>query len=253
MGNHTYGLVHDRHDSRDERFSTVINKLMITHLPPKVDLRNLCSPVRDQGDLGSCTGFATIVGFRECLLITSGKPFVGLSPLFEYYWERYKENTVNDDAGAQLRDGMKVLAKMGAAPEVEWPYDITKFKDAPSAQAVTDARGYAISAYHRVNTVMEAKQALAINHPVVIGIEVWESFESAAVAATGIVPLPNFSTEQMLGGHAVCIVGYDDAAHTFLVKNSWGTTWGMAGYFTLPYAYFNPKMGLVMDMWTGRA
>lgn len=253
MPQHNYGLIHDRQDRLDQPFSTVVNKLQITHLPPKVDLRAKCSPVRDQGDLGSCTGFATITGFRECLLIQSGKPLVELSPLFEYYWERVKEHTVDQDSGAQIRDAMKVLAKFGAAPETDWPYDITKFKDQPPQQAILDAKGYAISAYHRVHTVMEIKQALTIGHPVVIGIEVWDSFESDAVAKTGIVPLPNFSTEKLLGGHAVCVVGYDDAAHTVLVKNSWGTAWGMAGYFTLPYAFFNPQMRLVMDMWTGRA
>jgi C1A family cysteine protease len=253
MAQHKYGLVHDRHDERDLRFSAVANKLSIIHLPPKVDLRPKCSPVRDQGDLGSCTGFASIVGFRESLLVQSGQPFTSLSPLFEYYWERVKEHTVNDDSGAQIRDAMKVLAKFGAAPEADWPYDITKFKDAPPSQAVLDAKKFPIKAYHRVHNIIEIKQALAISHPVVIGIEVWDSFETDDVAKTGAVPIPNFNNETMQGGHAVCVVGYDDATHTFLVKNSWGTNWGMAGYFTLPYGYFSPNLNLVMDMWTGRA
>lgn len=247
-----YGLVHDRHDTRDERFSTVANKLQIVHLPPKVDLRPKCSPVRDQGSLGSCTGFAIVVGLRECLLVQSGL-FVELSPLFEYYWERVKERTVDQDAGAQLRDGMKVLAKFGAALEKDWPYDIAKFKDAPPPLAVIDAKRYPIKSYCRIHTVIEIKQSLVINHPVVIGIEVWDSFETDEVARTGAVPIPNFSKEQNQGGHAVCVVGYDDAAGVFIVKNSWGTNWGMAGYFTLPYEFFNPRLNLVMDKWTAQA
>lgn len=254
MALHRYGLTPDRHNPHpDPRFSDVANKLGLLTLPPFVDLRPLCSPVRDQGDLGSCTGFAIVTGFRECLEIVSKRPLVVLSPLFEYYYERLFEHTLNQDAGAQIRDGMHVLRKMGATPETDCPYDITKFTDAPSAQAVADAKPFAISAFHRINNRIEIKQALSINHPVVIGIEVWESFESDVVAQTGVVPIPNQSTEQNLGGHAVCVVGYNDAKQQFIVKNSWGTGWGDQGYFYLPYGYFNPNAGLVMDMWTGRA
>ena len=251
---HKYGLVHDRTDKRDIDFATVAGWFQfLRRLPPRVDLRPVCSPVRDQGDLGSCTGFAAITGFRECLLIQSGKPFVTLSPLFEYFWERYKEHTVLQDAGAQIRDAMKVLAKFGASPEADWPYDISKYTVMPPQQAVADAKNYPISGYHRVNTMLEAKQALSNKHPVVLGIEVWDSFESNTVAQTGLVPIPDFNSEGMQGGHAVCMVGYDDVQHHFIVKNSWGTSWGDKGYFYLPYGYFNPNLHLVLDMWTGRA
>lgn len=254
MAKHSYGLVHDRHNSSgDPRFSDVANKLGLLQLPPAIDLRQWCSPVRDQGQLGSCTGFAIVTGFREFIEIKQRGTLTVLSPLFEYYYERVFEHTVFQDAGAQIRDGMHVLRKMGATPETDWPYDITKYTDAPPAQALVDAKPYAISAFHRVSNRIELKQALSINHPVVIGIEVWDSFESDAVANTGIVPIPNFQTETNLGGHAVCVVGYNDAKQWFIVKNSWGQSWGDHGYFYLPYGYFNPGLGLVMDMWTGRA
>lgn len=249
---HRYGLVHDRHDDRDLRFSQVANKLGLVSLPPMVDLRPVCSPVRDQGDLGSCTGFAAI-GFRESLLLQTTKPFVGLSPLYIYYWERVREHTINNDAGATIRSAVKTLRKFGAAPEALWPYDISKFRDRPSPEAIAAAKDYTISAYHRVNNIIEMKQALAIKHPIIIGIEVWESFESDEVKKTGIVPIPDFRTEMMLGGHALCVVGYNDAKRVFLVKNSWGTDWGVDGYCTIPYNFFAPKFKLVMDMWTGRA
>lgn len=253
MPKHTYGLVHDRHDDRDLRFSSVANKLGLVSLPPKVDLRPVCSPVRDQGDLGSCTGFASAVGFREALLNDAKKPFVPLSPLYVYYWERQREKSINVDSGATIRSAMKVLAKFGAAPEALWPYDISKFRDRPSDISIVQGKQYAISKYHRVNNVIEMKQALSIHHPIVIGIEVWESFESDEVASTGIVPIPDEQKEAMLGGHAVCVVGYDDALRSFIIKNSWGTSWGQGGYCLIPYAYFNPNLKLVMDMWTGKA
>ena len=91
------------------------------------------------------------------------------------------------------------------------------------------------------------KTALAESLPVVIGIDVYESFESDEVAKTGIVPIPG-KKEQLLGGHAVCVVGYDDSKNWLIVRNSWGTSWGNKGYFYLPYKYHD----LLGDMWTGK-
>jgi len=222
MNRHAYGLLPDTHDQRDLRFSLVANDLGLLDLPRSVDLRPLCSPVRDQGALGSCTGQA-LIGFRECLL-TQAKQFTALSPLYIYYWERSLERSIQDDAGAQIRDGMRVLRKLGAAPEPDWPYDIAKFRDRPSQEATDDAAAYRIQHFHRINNAVEIKQALCL----------------------GAVP-----PKKYLGGHAVAVVGYNDDAARFLVRNSWGTGWAMAGYFTLPYAFFRPALGLVTDLWTG--
>ena len=82
------------------------------------------------------------------------------------------------------------------------------------------------------------------------GFTVYESFESQEVAKTGVVPMPA-PGEQVVGGHAVLAVGYDDSAQTFMVRNSWGTGWGQAGYFTMPYAYLTTR-GLSSDFWTIR-
>jgi C1A family cysteine protease len=92
------------------------------------------------------------------------------------------------------------------------------------------------------------KNVLAGNLPFVIGFTVYASFESSSVAATGIVPMPR-PREQILGGHAVLVCGYEDSKQLFIVRNSWGTRWGVNGYFYIPYAYFtNPS--LVSDLWT---
>jgi C1A family cysteine protease len=80
---------------------------------------------------------------------------------------------------------------------------------------------------------------------------VYASFESAAVAKSGVVNMPK-SGEQRIGGHAVMAVGYDDSKRTFLVRNSWGKKWGKKGYFTMPYSYLtSPK--LASDFWTVRS
>ena len=249
---HSYGLVPDIHDPRDRRFSLVANDLGVLELPLSVDLRPLCSPIRDQQALGSCTSFAIVSGFRECLLVQK-RQWAELSPLFLYYWERSLERTVDQDAGAMIRDGMRVLRKLGAPPEVDWPYAIPQFKQRPIQQAMDDAARYRIAHYHRIHNVIEIKQALVLNMPVVIGIAIFESFESTDVARTGAVPIPNQDVEAYLGGHAVLVVGYDDATKRFLVRNSWGTAFGMDGYFTLPYGFMRPHLRLVTDMWTGSA
>ena len=90
-----------------------------------------------------------------------------------------------DPTGAQPRDGMKVLTKIGVSPEADDPYNTAVFTNKPSAKAVTDAAGFKIAAYHRLKTLMDIQSALAGGSGVVMGFKVYESFESDSVAKTG--------------------------------------------------------------------
>jgi C1A family cysteine protease len=101
-----------------------------------------------------------------------------------------------------------------------------------------------------LNTLPQLKGCLASGSPVVFGFSVYESFESAAVAKTGTMPMPKPS-EKQLGGHAVLAVGYDDAQERVIIRNSWGTGWGKKGCFTMPYAYITDD-NLCDDFWTIR-
>jgi C1A family cysteine protease len=247
---HGYGYVQDAPDARDFAYTAV--RAPQAPLPPAIDLRHLCSPVRDQGALGSCTGFAIAVGMREFLENKAGVKFVKLSPLFIYYQERVIEGTVNEDAGAMPRDGMKVLAKMGCARESDWPYDISKFTKAPTKKAMTRAAKFKIASYHRLISLSDIQQCLAGGNGVVLGYKVFESFESPVVAKTGKMPMPK-ANEQLLGGHAVFAAGYKmdkkwPGGGYLIVKNSWSTGWGDKGYFYMPFAFVQPQ--LVMDAWT---
>jgi C1A family cysteine protease len=94
------------------------------------------------------------------------------------------------------------------------------------------------------------RACLADGFPFVFGFTVYESFESDTVAKSGVLNLPK-AKESAIGGHAVCAVGYDDAARRFIVRNSWGTDWGKRGYFTMPYAYLADR-NLSDDFWTVR-
>ena len=244
-----YNIVKDTPDLRDKIFVPSVIK-NVSQLPSSVDLRPLMSPIVNQGELGSCTANAIVSGLREYIeLRTNLATFVRLSRLFLYYEERVIEKTVNSDSGAQIRDGMSVLQKIGVCPELLDPYIINIFTNKPTVIDLQTAGKYKISNYYRVNTLNDLKLALAEGLPVVLGIMVYESFESDSVAKTGLVPMPNISQEQLLGGHAVCAVGYNDNKGYVVVRNSWGVEWGDKGYFYLPYSYIVPN--LTTDMWTG--
>jgi len=242
-----YGWIPDLPDQRDHLFSAVYGTA--PQLPPSVDLRSKSPPVEDQKKLGSCTANA-LVGALEFLELKDAVPFAALSRLFVYYNERVIENTVSSDSGAQLRDGIKTLAKQGVCPEKMWPYVISRFTEKPTKTCYANAAQHVILSYQRVQTLNDMKTCLSSGFPFVFGFTVYESFESAEVARTGIVPMPA-QHEKVLGGHAVVAVGYDDTTERVMVRNSWGSSWGQSGYFTMPYDYItNPK--LASDMWTIR-
>jgi C1A family cysteine protease len=242
-----YGWVPDLPDHRDTLYGVV--RGVLGTLPPSVDLRRLCSPVENQGDLGSCTGNA-LAGAVEFLEKRDGLPLVNVSRLFIYYNERAIEHSVGEDAGAMLRDGIKTLVKQGVCPEKKWPYVISRFAVRPSPSCYKEAADHQVTAYARLQTVDEMRACLADGYPFVFGFTVYETFESDGVARTGKVPMPK-PKEKVLGGHAVLAVGYDDAHKRFLVRNSWGSGWGMKGYFTMPYEYLGSR-GLSDDFWTIR-
>jgi C1A family cysteine protease len=224
---------------------------VVSALPPSADLRPDCPPVYDQGQLGSCTANAIGAALEFDQMKQKLSDVFVPSRLYIYYNERSLEGTVASDSGAQIRDGIKTVASDGACHEPLWPYDITKFADRPPTNCYDDgAKNKAVTYQRVVSNPSQLKGCLASGYPFVFGFTVYESFESEQVASTGHAPMPA-SGEKVLGGHAVMAVGYDDASQWFVVRNSWAATWGMGGYFTLPYAYLAQR-GLSSDFWTVR-
>ena len=244
--NYKYGWLPDLPDQRDHLYSCVSRPSSIVPQPSCIDLRPTCTPVEDQGQLGSCTANA-LAGALEFLENKDGLPAADLSRLFIYYNERDLEGTVDQDSGAMLRDGIKTLASLGICTESKWPYDIAKFTKKPTASCYKEALNHQITSYQRLSTLQDMKSCLSEGFPFVFGFTVYESFESAEVARTGVANLPK-KTEKALGGHAVVAVGYDDKTSRFIIRNSWGTGWGMQGYFTLPYEYLDNR-NLSDDFW----
>lgn len=231
-------------------------------LPAKMDLRANCSPVEDQGALGSCTANAA-VGVLEYFARAAFGRHEDLSRLFVYKVTREMMGWTGD-TGAFLRSAMGAIAAFGAPPEKHWPYDIAKFEDEPSAFAYAYAQAFKAATYYRLDppgtsaadTLQAVKTHLVNKLPSMFGFAVYSSYSSSG--ATGAFPYPE-AGERQVGGHAVMAVGYDDAKEVvhpttgkktrgaLLIKNSWGTGWGMAGYGWLPYDYL--LKGQAEDFW----
>lgn len=242
---HTFGWIPDLPDQRDYPFN-----LSLLTVPTVVDLRPNCSPVYDQGQLGSCTAQA-IAEAMWYDMKKEGKLLFNPSRLFIYYNERVMENTVNTDSGASIRDGIKTVNKQGVCDEILWPYDISMYRVPPAKDCYVTALLDTALSYQRVaRTMLQMQTCLASGLPFVVGISVYASFESGTVAHTGLVPIPS-KREQLLGGHAILIVGYDSAAGVFIFRNSWGATWGDKGYGYLPLSYLLDRT-LSSDFWVIR-
>ena len=247
--NARYGWLPDLPDQRDHLYAAPPE--ILSALPTSVDLRVECPAIYDQLQLGSCTANA-IAGAIEFDQIKEKLSNVFVpSRLFIYYNERVIEGTVSVDNGAQIRDGIKSVATTGYCPEADWPYDPTEFAAAPPQTAFTDASQHKVVAYQRLaRNINQMKGCLASGYPFVFGFSVYDSFETPEVAKSGHAPMPS-PGETLIGGHAVVAVGFEDSNSWFLARNSWGTDWGMSGYFTLPYTYLTQR-GLASDFWTIR-
>jgi C1A family cysteine protease len=241
-----FGWTPDIPDARDFLYSAP--EAVLTKLPKKVDLRGAKMPkIYDQGELGSCTANAIGAAFEFSQIKQGEKDFMP-SRLFIYYNERAMEGTIDTDAGAMIRDGMKSISKLGVCTEDTWPYDIPNFTQKPPGKAYTEAKKHQALVYRRVLGQLHQMQGcLAQGYPFVFGFSVYESFMSPEVAKTGEVPLPPRG-EQLIGGHAVLAVGYDDAIQSFIVRNSWGPKWGLKGYCLMPYGYLADSQ-LARDFW----
>jgi len=246
MSMRKYAWMPDVPDYRDHLFSLAVNTAA---LPDHVDQIGTGVGIDDQGQLGSCTGNSSTAAVE---IVTKQPP---LSRLMAYYDGRAIEGTTNQDSGCQIRDVVKGLTTQGVCLETTWPYNIAKFKSKPPAKAYTEGKKIIpmISSYQRVTTLAQVKTALAAGLPVIFGFSVPDYFESQDVATNGWVRLPT-QTDKMIGGHAVVFVGYDDrttaSPKPFMwVRNSWGASWGLKGYFKMDQGWVSDPRQLVDDMW----
>lgn len=219
--------------------------------PDRVNMKKWMPPVLNQGDLGSCTANAWSSAFQYTLIKQKAAHIFRPSRLQIYYDEREIQGTVNSDSGAQIRDGAKSINKKGVCPEWMWPYDENQFDVKPRVACYEEAKKHQSVSYWSVaQTQRDLEACLAAGYPLVFGFTVYESFESNETAGSGVVTMPHAS-EEIVGGHAVMLVGYDKVKRVWICRNSWGTGWGDNGYFYMPYEYLiNGE--LADDFWTLR-
>lgn len=249
---HLHGWRKDRPDHRDLKYTIEAPEAAMPRGPisPHSDLRQFCSPINDQGELGSCTANSSTEGM-EFLYRKLGKPVVMLSRLFDYYATRVwvEQTSPSDDSGAQIRDVMKALAKYGVCLETTWPYEVAMFSTEPPANAKAEALNHQILKYYKATTLDSIRMCLSGGYPLVGGFSVPENMESDECAKTGIINFPS-PTEQIVGGHAVLFVGHDDSKKLLMFQNSWGEGWGDKGFGYLPYQFVTEQMA--DDFWTIR-
>ncbi|HEX9916169.1 MAG TPA: C1 family peptidase [candidate division Zixibacteria bacterium] len=233
-----FGCIKDKFDDRDYLMRAY---LPVVKRPKKVDYTQKMSPIRDQGEEGTCVGFAVASGMKEYQESLDYEKLVELSPRFVYS-EAKKIDGVPGLEGTTIRASMQVLEKIGVCQEKLWPYSPHQ-KDKPKVGAKANAQNFRIITYARILNLNELRMALLSKGPCVLGIEV---FKGMLKTKTGIVPLPR-KNETGLGGHAITACGYDDEKGLVKVKNSWSEKWGDKGYGYLPYAYIERYM---MDAWS---
>lgn len=217
----------------------------VSSLPPRVDLRPGCSPIEDQGQVGSCTANA-IVGAVEFKRWKQGRQ-EDLSRLFVYFNARKMSGSESEDCGARIAHGMAAFLAHGAPPESAWPYDPARVNTMPDQAAYDSATANTEIEYARIGDIEHIKGALARQQPVVFSISLpMRCFEEAG--SSGVVPTPSESelgpVLTLHGMHAMLLVGYDTDQNIFHVRNSWGTDWGDQGYCRLSIDTFRRAMAV---------
>jgi C1A family cysteine protease len=239
-----YGTRPGIRDINDPEYDLRTNKW-----PDKFSLTQYMPPPYDQGNLGSCTANAVAGAVEYLFHVQPGQIDFMPSRLFIYYNERELEGTTEVDAGASIRDGVRAMEYKGVCSESIWPYITNRFNVKPSEESYKTAiKHKEIGCLALPQKISHFFDCLSIaRRPIMIGIAVYESFESPEVAATGIVPMPRLR-EKLLGGHAVLLTGFDQSTREFVGRNSWGAEWGMGGYFRIPFNYVMSNH-LAFDFW----
>ena len=225
-----------------------------TALPASCDLSKWCSPIEDQGSLGSCTANAG-VGLMEYYEMRAFGRHLNASRLFIYKTTRNLLGWTGD-TGAWLRTTMQAMALFGSPPEKFWPYSIADFEDEPAAFHYSFGANFKSIRYYRLDKaglsskklVGRIKKFLAAGYPSMFGFTVYNFGNDK-----GEFEFPGLDDASQ-GGHAIVAIGYSDSRKigstkgAFKIRNSWGTSWGENGYGWLPYEYV--ESGLAVDFWS---
>lgn len=231
------GCIPSKEDKRDLLIKAYLPKA--EPLPKSIDYTDDMTEVGDQGAEGTCVGWACANGCKEYQEMIDYGERVRLSPRF-LYDECKKLDGFPNEEGTSIAVAMKVLRNIGVCREIYYPYYGSMNNSIPIYK---DANKYRILTYARISNLGELKASLVKFGPCVAGVEVFNGFMQTK---NGYVPIPAVG-EESLGGHAICIVGYNDDLEVVKFKNSWGKDWGEEGYGYLSYKYIDE---LMFDAWS---
>lgn len=199
-------------------------------LPETFSVRDKLGPIRDQGSFGTCAA-QTAICIKEYQEFAEDGLLETFSPMFVY-----AHRTPKDISGMYPRDVMEILQKRGSISEKEYPYKGKNRNPQNITEKIYDrARNFTISNYARISTIDALKRALITDGPCLIGMPAFNSediFWKAGIDSN------------TAGGHAVAVVGYNKKG--FILRNSWGTSWGDKGYGLFPYE----DWGIQWEVWT---
>lgn len=239
MTEYGLGLIPSTIDARDfnlsEQIHSVIRELEENiPLPSKFEITDNLTAVKNQGQEGTCVGFACTIGLKEFQEKQMHNQYIELSP--RYLYQKCKEiDGFPNIKGTNIKTALEVLSTVGVCEWNYWPY---KEGDVgtPAPGADDNAKKYTIQSYGILTTMLSVKICLFRNSPVIMAVPFFNSWYSDQVTKTGDIPKPDGTNKN---GHAICVVGYNDENKKFKFKNSWGTNWGDNGYGYLPYEYFD--------------
>lgn len=194
--------------------------------------------IKDQFELGSCTGQSATYAFQIVDSINGEVP-VEYSALDVYRGARWYINRINEDYGAYLRDALNYSSNFGICLERDWPYQTRKFRDEPGIEILQKRDKVKLVNYEMISSdVNHVRWELCSDHIVVAGFRITEQWQEPGVKVIGP------PKGRVIGGHAVTLVGYDHKTKYFRVLNSWGKNWGENGFFWLHYDWLNfPNCG----------
>ena len=201
-------------------------------LPSKYSLA--MPSVRYQGTEGSCVAFAVTYA-RDCeqYYKTGAVTYNDASNVFS---PEYVFNQVGlpDCSGSAVTTSLDLLKNKGVCTWQSMPYSANGCSLLPTATQTAEAANYKITSYARLidSDRVAIKTMIAANHPVIASFTIDNGFYSA---------YPGFIWKTLTGNsgsHTMAICGYDDAKHAYKAINSWGTTWGDAGYIWIDYDFF---------------
>jgi C1A family cysteine protease len=241
-----YGCIPDIPDQRD--IWTTFPKTIEYYQTTDLRRTNFLPEISNQGELGSSVAHAILAAYIYCLKKESNYNDIDLSPQFIYYNQRLIAGTTESDSGSSIRDGIKVLERLGVCNEETYPYDLISFRDRPTDESYEFAykNKHSIQ-YRRVRLLLEdIMKSISIKIPILMGFTVYDSFQHPDVTRTGVMPVPK-PGEKIVGHHVTLIIGYDISKKYLLCRNSWGSTWGQGGYFWMPFPFVNSRN--CSDLW----